>query len=124
MLSNRILFISDLHLEESRPDIARTLLQFLDVNSGHCDALYILGDLFETWIGTNDEESILIDEIASALNRFHITGPSIYLMHGNRDFLMGNIFANRCGAELIEGPCTLYTEAGPYRSTAWRYTVY
>ena len=112
ILSNRILFISDLHLEESRPDIARTLLQFLDVNSGHCDALYILGDLFETWIG-DDEESILIDEIASALNRFHIAGPSIYLMHGNRDFLMGNIFANRCGAELIEGPRTLYTEAGP-----------
>ncbi|SVC63736.1 uncharacterized protein METZ01_LOCUS316590, partial [marine metagenome] len=72
-MSNRILFISDLHLEESRPDIARTLLQFLDVNSGHCDALYILGDLFETWIG-DDEESILIDEIASALNRFHIAG--------------------------------------------------
>ncbi len=112
ILSNRILFISDLHLEESRPDIVRTLLQFLDANSENCDALYILGDLFETWIG-DDDESRLIDEIAAALNSFHIAGPSVYLMHGNRDFLIGNIFANRCGAELIEGPCTLYTEAGP-----------
>lgn len=110
-MSNRILFISDLHLEESRSDITRTLLQFLDINSGKCAALYILGDLFEVWIG-DDEQSPLIDEITSALREFHRAGSSIYLMHGNRDFLIGDNFAERCGAELIEDPCILKTEAG------------
>jgi len=110
-LSKRILFISDLHLEESRPDITRTLLQFLNINSGKCAALYILGDLFEVWIG-DDEQSPLIDEITSALRGFHVAGSSIYLMHGNRDFLIGDNFAKRCGAELIEDPCILKTEAG------------
>ena len=110
-MSKRILFISDLHLEESRPDITRTLLQFLNINSGKCAALYILGDLFEVWIG-DDEQSPLIDEITSALRGFHVAGSSIYLMHGNRDFLIGDNFANRCGAELIEDPCILKTEAG------------
>ena len=110
-MSKRILFISDLHLEESRPDITRTLLQFLNINSGKCAALYILGDLFEVWIG-DDEQSPLIDEITSALRGFHVAGSSIYLMHGNRDFLIGDNFAKRCGAELIEDPCILKTEAG------------
>jgi len=109
-LSKRILFISDLHLEKSRPDITRTLLQFLAINSGKCAALYILGDLFEDWIG-DDEQSPLIDEITSALRGFHVAGSSIYLMHGNRDFLIGDNFARRCGAELIEDPCILKTEA-------------
>ena len=110
-MSKRILFISDLHLEKSRPDIIRTLLQFLAINSGKCAALYILGDLFEDWIG-DDEQSPLIDEITSALRGFHVAGSSIYLMHGNRDFLIGDNFARRCGAELIEDPCILKTEAG------------
>lgn len=110
-MSKRILFISDLHLQESRSDITRTLLQFLDINSGKCAALYILGDLFEDWIG-DDEQSPLIDEITSALRGFHVAGSSIYLMHGNRDFLIGDNFAKRCGAELIEDPCILKTEAG------------
>ena len=110
-MSKRILFISDLHLEESRPDITRTLLQFLNINSGKCAALYILGDLFEVWIG-DDEQSPLIDEITSALREFHVAGSSIYLMHGNRDFLIGDNFAKRCGAELIEDPCILKIEAG------------
>ena len=110
-MSKRILFISDLHLEESRPDITRTLLQFLNINSGKCAALYILGDLFEVWIG-DDEQSPLIDEITSALRGFHVAGSSIYLMHGNRDFLIGDNFAKRCGAEWIEDPCILKTEAG------------
>ena len=109
-MSKRILFISDLHLEKSRPDITRTLLQFLAINSGKCAALYILGDLFEDWIG-DDEQSPLIDEITSALRGFHVAGSSIYLMHGNRDFLIGDNFARRCGAELIEDPCILKTEA-------------
>ena len=110
-MSKRILFISDLHLEESRPDITRTLLQFLNINSGKCAALYILGDLFEVWIG-DDEQNPLIDEITSALRGFHVAGSSIYLMHGNRDFLIGDNFAKRCGSELIEDPCILKTEAG------------
>ncbi|MDP6415646.1 MAG: UDP-2,3-diacylglucosamine diphosphatase [Gammaproteobacteria bacterium] len=110
-MPERILFISDLHLEESRPDITATLLQFLDSNRGRCSALYILGDLFDVWIG-DDERSELITEISAALRAFAETGPSIYILHGNRDFLIGEAFASSCGAQLIFEPFLLDTEAG------------
>ncbi|MSR12575.1 MAG: UDP-2,3-diacylglucosamine diphosphatase [Gammaproteobacteria bacterium] len=110
-MSARLLFISDLHLEASRPDITRTLLQFLADNRGNCTALYILGDLFEVWIG-DDDPSPLAAAVAQALHQFSAAGPQVYLMHGNRDFLLGTDFANRCGAKLLNGPYTLASPAG------------
>jgi len=110
-LPSRILLISDLHLEDSRPDITAALLAFLEREAG-CDALYILGDLFESWIGDDDATS-LSDEIAQALNRFRQSGADIYLLHGNRDFLLGNDYANRCGAKLIPDSTTIDTPIGP-----------
>lgn len=108
----RQLFISDLHLEVGRPDITRTLLQFLADNHGQCTALYILGDLFEVWIG-DDDPSPLADAVASALHQFSAGGASICLLHGNRDFLLGTAYARRCGASLIEEPYLLDSPSGP-----------
>lgn len=110
-MSSRILFISDLHLEESRPDITRALLDFLDANRQDCQALYVLGDLFEVWIG-DDDDSELAESIASAFKAFTSSGASLYFMHGNRDFLIGSAYADRCGAILIEEPFLLDSEAG------------
>lgn len=111
-MSKRILFISDLHLEESRPDITDALLAFLNRNKASCGALYILGDLFETWIG-DDDRSTLSDTVADALTEFQQAGSSIYLLHGNRDFLIGNEYANRCGASLIHDSTVINSPAGP-----------
>lgn len=111
MLSARTLFISDLHLQESRPDITKTLLHFLQVNQGQCDALFILGDLFEVWIG-DDDESALKSQISAALSQFNTAGAWIFLAHGNRDFLIGDDYAMACGATLITDPYALQSEHG------------
>lgn len=105
-MAARTLFISDLHLEPARPDITRSLLAFLARESGQCEALYILGDLFEVWLG-DDDESPLAADVASALHAFRAAGARVYLMHGNRDFLLGEDFAARCGASLITEPYRL-----------------
>ena len=94
------LLISDLHLQDSRPDLTRALMDFLDEYRGRCSQLFILGDLFEAWIG-DDDPSALADEVAVALADFASTGPKIALMHGNRDFLLGEAYAARCGARLM-----------------------
>lgn len=111
-LSARELFISDLHLEVARPDITSTLLQFLQDHAGTCDALFILGDLFEVWIG-DDDASKLADQVAAALHQFGAAGAAVYLMHGNRDFLLGEAYASRCAATLIHEPYLLASSAGP-----------
>lgn len=111
MLSSRTLFISDLHLQESRPDITSTLLHFLKANEGQSDALFILGDLFEVWIG-DDDVSELNSTIAKALAAFNRAGAWVFIGHGNRDFLIGPDYAEQCGATLIEDPYILRSESG------------
>ncbi len=98
-----LLFISDLHLEESRPDITNALLNFLHRIRGNCHALYILGDLFEVWIG-DDEITELNQVVAQALSELASAGTDIFLMHGNRDFLIGPEYASRCAASIIREP--------------------
>lgn len=110
-MSDRLLFISDLHLQESRPDITEGLLRFLKREQGHCEALYILGDLFEVWLGDDCDET-LADTVGAALTEFSKAGSSIYLMHGNRDFLLGDSYAHRCGATLLADPCVIQTSLG------------
>ena len=110
-MSFRTLFISDLHLEAARPDITRTFLQFLERNSGRCESLYILGDLFEVWIG-DDDPSPLGQTVAQALQQFSAAGSAVFLMHGNRDFLLGDDYASRCGGALVTDPHTLLTPTG------------
>lgn len=111
-MSERLLFISDLHLEESRPDISQALFRFLEHNTGRCDALYILGDLFEVWIGDDAWDS-LAQRVAAALHAFSENGARVFLMHGNRDFLIGESFAKACGAELLPDPTVIDTSVGP-----------
>lgn len=98
-----IRFISDLHLEESRPDITDAFLAFLSERAMGIEALYILGDFFEAWIG-DDEQTPLQNRIAEALREVSDSGTALYLMHGNRDFLIGEDFCNRCGATLLPDP--------------------
>ncbi|GJM13839.1 MAG: UDP-2,3-diacylglucosamine hydrolase [Pseudohongiella sp.] len=111
-MPSRILFISDLHLEASRPDISAALFAFLDRNAGNCDALYILGDLFEAWIG-DDDVTELSSSVAAALNDFHLSGSDIFILHGNRDFLLGARYAASCGATLLDDSTSIDTPIGP-----------
>lgn len=107
----RQLFISDLHLQESRPDISAALFEFLDHNLGKTDELFILGDLFEAWIG-DDNASELSLAVGDALARFNRAGAAIHLMHGNRDFLLGERFAQSCGGCIVQEPHVIKTDCG------------
>lgn len=100
------LFISDLHLHASRPEATQAFCQFLQEQAASADALYILGDFFDTWIG-DDDDAPLGDEVAQALKALSDSGTKVFLMHGNRDFLLGQKFARSAGAELLEDPTVI-----------------
>ena len=97
------LFISDLHLAPSRQWVSRAFTDFLEAHQSRCEALYILGDLFEAWVG-DDDDSELANEVRSALKQFTEAGPRLYLMQGNRDFLLGEDFCRQVGATLLQDP--------------------
>ena len=95
-------FISDLHLQESRPDITKAFLGFLEHTASKAEKLYILGDLFEAWIG-DDDQNDFISNIQSALLKINKT-TEVFFMHGNRDFLIGSEFASSSGLKLLNDP--------------------
>lgn len=97
------LFISDLHLDEARPQIVDLYTRFLERQARGADALYILGDLFESWIG-DDDDSALAEQIASATRAVRDSGVPVFFMHGNRDFLLGAEYAARAGMSLLTDP--------------------
>ncbi|MEJ2629969.1 MAG: UDP-2,3-diacylglucosamine diphosphatase [Acidihalobacter sp.] len=97
------LFISDLHLDLERPEVIDLLVRFLDERAVDADALYILGDLFEYWIGDDDIRDGLLPAI-EALRRVSDAGVPLSFMAGNRDFLIGSGFAERAGCRLLEDP--------------------
>lgn len=105
----RTLFIADLHLSEQEPAITAGFLRFLQRDAYQADALYILGDFFEYWIGDDDPQP-LHREIAAALRDLTASGVPCYFIHGNRDFLIGKRFAQECGMTLLpqETLLTLY----------------
>ena len=94
------LFISDLHLEDSRPLTTGWLLEFLDGPAREAEAVYILGDLFEYWIG-DDALSATALRVAEAGAALTASGVPCYFMHGNRDFLLGNAYASQLGMALL-----------------------
>ncbi|HWV15461.1 MAG TPA: UDP-2,3-diacylglucosamine diphosphatase [Cellvibrio sp.] len=96
----RTLFIADLHLHETRPQITQAFFAFLHANKNTTEALYILGDFFDAWIG-DDDDSPLCTAVAAELKQFGEDGAQVFLMHGNRDFLLGEKFAERAGATLL-----------------------
>jgi len=102
-------FISDLHLEPQRPDITHCFLDFLRTEALKADALYLLGDFFEVWIG-DDEQSDFHHQIIQALKTLTDTGFPVYFMHGNRDFLIGEKFLAATGCCFLKDPSviTLY----------------
>jgi UDP-2,3-diacylglucosamine hydrolase len=97
------LFISDLHLEAERPDIADQFLKFLTKDASEADDLYILGDLFEAWVG-DDDPSTHYFTIKRALRKLVDSGIPVYFMHGNRDFMIGSQFANETGVQILKDP--------------------
>lgn len=101
------LFISDLHLAEERPHISEVFFEFIGNVAAQANALYILGDLFEYWIGDDDLDEPLNAGVAQALADLGARGVTVYLMHGNRDFLIGKAFAARAHAQLIADPTPL-----------------
>jgi len=99
-------FISDLHLEESRPDITRAFFSFINAIQHQATSLYILGDFFEAWIG-DDENTELQLSVKSRLKQLTDTGVALFFMHGNRDFLIGELFAKETGASILADPCVV-----------------
>lgn len=97
------LFISDLHLDPERPAVTDLFLRFLADRARGADALYILGDLFEAWIGDDDTAPLNL-EVARGIRACVEAGTPVFLMHGNRDFLIGARFAGASGCTLLEDP--------------------
>jgi len=98
------LFISDLHLAPERPQITGQFLRFIRETAAKASALYILGDLFEYWVGDDDTEDPLNGTVPAALSALAGSGSKVFLMRGNRDVLLGATFASQCSATLLEDP--------------------
>ena len=94
------LFIADLHLSAERPDITACFLRFMAEETHHIDALYVLGDLFEMWIG-DDEDSPFLQQVKHAFKTLTDAGTPCYFIHGNRDFLIGKQFSRQTGIALL-----------------------
>jgi len=103
------IFISDLHLDEPRQNLTIAFFSFLAAYCQDVDELYILGDFFEVWLG-DDHESDFNQGIIDALAALE---ASVFLMHGNRDFLLGERFCEAAGVRLLPDPSTIKTPAGP-----------
>jgi UDP-2,3-diacylglucosamine hydrolase len=97
----KTLLISDLHLDPATPGIQRQFLEFLEGEARSASALYILGDLFEVWLG-DDDPAPASRTIVQSLRALTDAGVTCFVMHGNRDFLIGQRFCRETGAQLIE----------------------
>ena len=97
-------FISDLHLDAKRPQMVQAFMQFLGTVPGQASSLYILGDLFEYWIGDDIVDSPsgqLVKPLLAGLKQVSDAGVKLYFTHGNRDFLVGERFTEMTGCELL-----------------------
>lgn len=101
------LFISDLHLASERPRAIEQFFDFLGAPVSGADALYVLGDLFEYWVGDDDLDDPLNRRVADAFTDLGTAGTAVYFMHGNRDLLVGHEFARRSSARLLDDPMVL-----------------
>ncbi len=106
------LFISDLHLDESRPEIVDLFERFLVEQARSADALYILGDLFESWIG-DDDDSPLANRVARAMRALSDSGVPVFFMRGNRDFVLGKDFARKAGMTILDDPTVVDLHGEP-----------
>lgn len=99
----KVFFISDLHLSPERPDIIKLFIEFMNNNARNADSLYILGDLFEVWLG-DDYCDPGLEPAIEALKAYSDSGKPVYILHGNRDFLMGSGFETMTGCKLLPDP--------------------
>ncbi len=100
------LFVSDVHLDASAPDATEQFIDFLRTRAAGTEALYILGDLFEVWVG-DDDPSTEKGRILTALHELTATGVAGFVIHGNRDFLLGRTFCDRTGFRLLPDPVVM-----------------
>ncbi len=98
-----LLFVSDLHLDAASPRAVATFRELLEGAARTADALYILGDLFESWIGDDDPDPVRT-EVCAALHALAASGVPLFALHGNRDFLLGPGFETRSGCRLLPDP--------------------
>ena len=110
---NKTLFVSDVHLSQQHPEITQRFIDFLNNKAWDCQALYILGDLFEYWIGDDAAVDELSVTIQTALKKLSDSGSQIFYLHGNRDFLIGEAFAQRCGMTLLTDPTLIEVDGQP-----------
>ncbi|HZM34484.1 MAG TPA: UDP-2,3-diacylglucosamine diphosphatase [Burkholderiales bacterium] len=101
------LFVSDLHLSEERPEANERFIEFVEGTARAARALYVLGDLFEYWIGDDDLEHPFNAVMAGFFARLAHAGVEVFVMHGNRDFLVGERFCRETGARLLQDPAVL-----------------
>ena len=106
------LFISDLHLDPERPDITATFVDFLRGEARGADALYILGDLFEAWVGDDDPSGVGAT-VAAEVKALADSGVPAFFMRGNRDFLLGDAFARRAGMTVLPDPAVIVLYGRP-----------
>ena len=106
------LFISDLHLDAERPAITALFGHFIDGEARHADALYILGDLFEAWVG-DDDPSETGAFVADRLHALNASGVPVYFIRGNRDFLLGDACAKRAGMTILPDPAVVLLHGEP-----------
>jgi UDP-2,3-diacylglucosamine hydrolase len=103
----RAWFVSDLHLWQDRALTNSRFVELLQQATSQADALFVLGDLFEYWAGDDDLENFALTDVVAALKSATASGLQIYIMHGNRDFLLGNAFAQATGCTLLADECLL-----------------
>lgn len=106
------LFIADLHLDAERPHGIELFDRFLDEQAGDAEALYIVGDLFDAWIG-DDDPSPVGAHVADRLQRLRASGVALYFTHGNRDFLLSHCYARRAGLCLLPDPAVIMLYGQP-----------
>ncbi|MGY4515428.1 UDP-2,3-diacylglucosamine hydrolase [Lysobacter sp. HA18] len=106
------LFISDLHLDAERPQVTDLFLRFLRDEARGANALYILGDLFEAWVG-DDDPSEVGSAVANGLRELVDAGTPTYFIRGNRDFLLGDDYARPAGMTILQDPSVLMLEGRP-----------
>jgi UDP-2,3-diacylglucosamine hydrolase len=107
------LFISDLHLSEERPEANEKFFSFMEDEAPRAEALYILGDLFEYWIGDDDLDDPFNAVVAGFLRGVAKSGVRLFVMHGNRDFLLGRRFCEATGAVLLDDPARVAPATTP-----------
>ncbi len=100
------LFISDLHLTPKRPDITQCFVTFMRTEAKNAEALYVLGDLFEFWVG-DDDKTPFATQIRSEFKALTDSGVPVYFIQGNRDFLLSHRFCRQTGVTLLDDVCTI-----------------